>query len=101
MYYRHNQPKKWEVWGATSPNPDGSFDSWTKLLDCESIKPSGDGPVTNEDREYINRGEDFEFPLDAPSVRYIRIVMSENWSGGVYAQWGELTFWGQVVEQQN
>ena len=27
--------------------------------------------------------------------RYIRIYMLENWSGGTYAQIGEMTFWGQ------
>ena len=41
-YYRAGAIKEWEVWGRSDlPSSDGSWDGWTKLADCESIKPSG------------------------------------------------------------
>ena len=97
FYYTHNNPKKWELWGSINPNPDGSLDeSWTLLDSYESFKPSGDGPLTNEDKEYAEKGEEFEVPIDAPAVRYIRFVMYENWSGGNIAQIAEMSFWGDT-----
>ncbi|MDR1156676.1 MAG: DUF4959 domain-containing protein [Bacteroidales bacterium] len=30
-----------EVWGCETLDPSGGWDSWTKLMDCESVKPSG------------------------------------------------------------
>ncbi|MCL3781351.1 DUF4959 domain-containing protein [Prolixibacteraceae bacterium JC049] len=100
FYYTHNNPKVWEIYGSNEPGATGELDdgTWTKLVADESFKPSGDGPVTNEDKEYADRGEEFEFPLDAPEVRYLRFVMYENWSGGNIAQMGEMSFWGQIVE---
>lgn len=95
FFYTHNNPKKWELWGSNNPNPNGEFDeSWILLDSFESFKPSGDGPVTNEDKEFAEKGEEFEIPIDAPEVRYIRFVMYENWSGGNIAQISEMTFWG-------
>ena len=39
-YYRAGAIKEWEVWGRSDlPSSDGSWDGWTKLADCESIKP--------------------------------------------------------------
>ncbi|WP_158640625.1 DUF4998 domain-containing protein [Anseongella ginsenosidimutans] len=79
--YSFGNPKRWEVWGSTDPAPDGSYTGWTKLMDCESVKPSGSGPVTQADRDYANAGELFKFPVITQPVRYIRFRMLENWSG--------------------
>src|SRR5690606_32408387 len=40
-WYNDVTPKRYEVWGTLNPNPDGSFDGWTKLLTITSEKPSG------------------------------------------------------------
>lgn len=101
FFYTHNNPKKWELWGSNNPNPDGSMDeSWILLDSYESFKPSGDGPLTNEDKEYAEKGEEFEVPIDAPAVRYIRLVMFENWSGGNIAQIAEMSFWGDTKNKK-
>ena len=94
--YGHGNPRRWEIWGATDPPSDGSWDGWTKLVECESIKPSGSpiGTVTNEDREYAMRGHEFMIPLDAPPVRYIRIKVLNTWGGAAYSHVMELSFWG-------
>lgn len=109
--YDHNNLKKYVIYGceALTDNmylggeikEDGikypTFEGWTKIMEVECYKPSGsDNPTkTNEDLEYIENGDEHEIPLDAPNFRYIRIYMLENWSGGTYAQIGEMTFWGQ------
>ncbi|TCS85827.1 uncharacterized protein DUF4959 [Anseongella ginsenosidimutans] len=94
--YAHGNPRQWEIWGATDPASDGSWDGWTKLADCESIKPSGSpiGTVTNEDREYAMRGHEFLIPLEAPAVRYIRLKIINTWGGASYSHVMELSFWG-------
>lgn len=94
--YAHGNYRKFEIWGAVQPAQDGSWNGWTKLLDCESIKPSGlpIGQVSNEDRAYAAKGEGFVFPLDAPPVRYIRVNILSTWGGDDYSHCMEMTFWG-------
>ena len=55
--------------------------------------------LTNEDIEYIQNGDEHEVPIEAPNFRYVRILMLETWSGGTYAQIGEMTFWGQPATE--
>lgn len=100
LVYNAGNPRYWEVWGATHPDPSGSWEGWTKLLDCTSIKPSG-LPLNNnsdEDMAYALAGEEFDFPLDAPPVRYIRIKILGTWGLTDYMHLGELTFFGEVVD---
>lgn len=96
--YTAAAPKKWEIWGtAEAPNPDGSWDGWTLLMECESYKPSGDGPITSDDLYYAtNAGEDFEFPDETPPVRYLRFKTLETWGFLDYIYIQEVTFWGQL-----
>ncbi len=95
--YQNGSPKKWEVWGSVNtPDPLGTWTGWTKLMDCESYKPSGDGPVTAEDNTYgALQGEDFIFPEQIP-VRYLRFNVTETWGFVDYVYIAELTFWGDA-----
>lgn len=95
--YKLGAPSKWEVWGsANTPDPSGSWAGWTKLMDCVSYKPSGEGPVTAEDINYaVNLGEDFTFPDQIP-VRYLRFKINETWGFQSYVYINELTFWGDA-----
>ena len=72
-----------------------------RLWMLNGYKPSGqDNPnITNEDIEYIQNGDEHEVPIEAPNFRYVRILMLETWSGGTYAQIGEMTFWGQPATE--
>lgn len=99
--YAHGNPRVWTMWGtANTPDASGSWNGWTKLMDCESIKPSGSAPgtVTADDRAYImgtdGLGEEFVFPATAPPVRYIRMEIKKNWSGTEFLHALEITFWG-------
>lgn len=108
--YQYYNFKRWNIYGSISPKFEefdqdywlgGGFkEDWSHLLDCYSFKPSGEeGPVTGEDVEYATNGFEFEFPLDAPPVRYLRFHINETWGGG----WGinvcEITVWGNVIEE--
>ncbi|TKG95021.1 DUF4959 domain-containing protein [Puteibacter caeruleilacunae] len=99
--YNHGNPRIFEIWGSNNPSEDGSWDSWTKLGSFESIKPSGlpVGTISNEDKEYATKGEEFIIPIDAPAVRYIRYVMIESWSNGDFFHLGEIKMFGQPVEE--
>lgn len=91
--------KKWEIWGrADTPSADGSWEGWTKLMECESHKPSGSpiGQNTAEDLAVLENGEDFIFPGEIPSVRYIRFKIFETWGGINFIHFAEFTFWGNV-----
>lgn len=96
--YQSASVKKWEIWGSVEPpDPSGSWDGWIKLMDCDSYKPSGEGPITNEDAAYAtDEGEDFIFPEDIPPVRYLRFKTLETWGYLDYIELQELTFWGQL-----
>jgi len=110
--YTHNNLKRYIIYGCEAltdamyqggeVHDDGitypTFEGWTKIADITCYKPSGDsGNVTNEDIEYILNGDEHEIDIEAPAFRYVRIHMLENWSGGTYAQIGEMTFWGQPM----
>lgn len=95
--FQRGNLKTWEVWGRPdTPPSDGSWDGWIKLMDCSSHKPSGlpVGEITGEDWEYLKAGEDFEFPPEAPAVRYIRFKVLETWGGDDFIHFTEFTFWG-------
>lgn len=97
LYYKSGAIKKWEVWGCNNTPPeDGSWDGWTKLMDCESIKPSGwpAGQNSEEDITYASKGEDFEFPSDIPPVRYIRFKILSTHDGAGLVVMQQLWFYG-------
>ncbi|MDR2038691.1 MAG: DUF4959 domain-containing protein [Bacteroidales bacterium] len=102
--YNHNNLKHYIVYGCqeitTEMRATGSLDGWDLICEAHCYKPSGlpGTDYTSEDEEYIKGGDEHEVLLEAPAVRYIRIHMLENWSGGTIAQIAEMTFWGQILE---
>lgn len=95
--YYAGDPKVIEVYGSNDPNPDGTWDSWTLLGHFNSVKPSGEAAPTTEDIQYACvDGEDFEFPLNTPPVRYLRFKIKETWGQVTYMYMAELSFWGSL-----
>jgi hypothetical protein len=103
--YRLHAPKDFILLGTNDPliafDPESDHSLWEELVVCSSYRPSGlssDEMPTAEDRAYHDAGEEFEFPLEAPEVRYIRFLSLNSWSN----TWGlfvsELTFWGSPQE---
>lgn len=101
--FTHGNPRFFEVWGIDKiPDDDGaSLEGWTKLVEKgEVVKPSG-GPLGSNSADDIAQaaeGEEFEFPIEAPPVRYIRFVNMENWSSSKFMHLMEIKFWGQEIE---
>lgn len=106
LFALHN-PKEFEWYGtnnssAANDNEDINWknnDNWTKIDSYESKRPSGGttgDPITAEDEAYARAGEEFEFPIDAPSYRYLRFQLISTWSGSSGVHINELSFWGQI-----
>jgi hypothetical protein len=101
--YSHGNPRTWEIWGrADAPDPNDEWGGWTLLTTCESIKPSGlplgYDSYTAEDREYAEKGEEFEFPPGLGAVKYIRVRVTSNWSNTQFFHIMEMHFWGLEAE---
>ena len=94
--FSEGNPRIFEVYGCQELDVSGSWDSWTKLMECESIKPSGQ-PITQNSSEDIaraNDGEDFiNSPLN-PKVRYLRFKILRTWAGGDNFQTSEIEVFG-------
>jgi len=98
VYYGRGAMKIFQIWGSNNPNPDGSYDaSWTKLLDCTVVKPSGSplGTETGADKAAAFAGFQFEFPSGLPAYRYIRIRNLQNWPGSYFMSIVQFTLWGK------
>jgi hypothetical protein len=94
--FAEGNPRIFEIWGCQQLDPSGSWDSWTKLMECESIKPSGLplGQNTNEDLAVARDGEDFINSPQNPKVRYIRFKIIRTWAGGDNFQLTEVEVFG-------
>jgi hypothetical protein len=94
--FAEGNPRIFEIWGCQQLDPSGSWDSWTKLMDCESIKPSGlpIGQNSNEDIAVARDGEDFINSPQNPKVRYIRFRILRTWAGGDNFQICEVQVFG-------
>lgn len=98
LIYAAGDPHLFEIWGSANPSADGSYSSWTKIMTCETVKPSGlpIGTNSNDDIEKAKAGHEFKFPLDAPPVRYIRVKMLQTWGNSDYFWMAEMTIFGQL-----
>lgn len=94
--YGNTQPKIWELWGSNSPNPDGSFDSWTLVGTFYATKPSGlpPGQVNDEDVKLAKSGEEFEIDPKAEAYSYWRWRTLETWGGSTSIVISEFSFFG-------
>lgn len=88
--------KLFEIYGCADLKMDGSWDNWQRLIQCESIKPSGLplGENSDEDLARARDGENFYNSADNPAVRYIRIKVLRTWTGGDNFQLNEIEFFG-------
>ncbi len=99
LYYYLGAMKRFEIWGsAVTPQQNGALDNgdWVKLGSYEVIKPSGlpYAQENNDDLVAAKDGEDWEIPITAPAVRYLRIRCLEDWNGGEYMAVSEVHVYG-------
>ncbi|UCS93892.1 DUF4959 domain-containing protein [Echinicola marina] len=95
-YYYLGNLKEFEVWGSNDPPADGSYDNWVKLGTYTATKPSGlpFGQQSDEDYRVAVEGHNWEFDIDVPKVRYLRIRSTKNWGGSSYMAIGEVQVYG-------
>ena len=97
--YTHGNPKRYDFYGAlTLPDNTGDLSKWTKLRleECVSLKPSGDGPLSDEDIQHGFAGD--EYDCEPIEIRYFRFAVSETWDGAGFINFNELSFWGSIKE---
>jgi len=94
--YQHGNIRRFEIWGSPVYEGTGDWSKWTKLMDCESIKPSGLplGQYTGEDQAWAAAGEEFINSPENPPMRYIRFRVLETWSGGSFLHLSEIEVYG-------
>lgn len=100
--FAHGNMKRFEIWGTADETNLNDWSTWTKLIDCESTKPSGlpIGQYSAEDLAYVKAGEDFSCPPEMPAVRYLRIKVTENWSGSDFFHFMEMEVYGQLEKKK-
>ncbi|TDQ11512.1 DUF5000 domain-containing lipoprotein [Pedobacter metabolipauper] len=100
-YFSHGNPHEWEIWGTNTPeNPN----SWVIIAHQEMIKPSGlpVGQNSADDRTIGAAGQEYNFNIDAPAVRYLAWKHIDNWAS-IRGEFGflhvnELSLWGQPAK---
>ena len=88
--------KSWEIYGRADKPETDTWDGWTLLASCESVKPSGqpNGQNTQEDKNRWFAGEEFAIPTKGmPTVRYIRIKVLDTWSHEGWILFSEFEFY--------
>ncbi len=98
--FQLHSPKHFQIWGTNDPAATAvdNWDGWFLMLDQEAYRPSGlppGQPPTSEDIAYAAAGEEYEFDIELPPVRYIRFRCNETWSGSTGLNLTEIAFWGQ------
>jgi len=98
VYYVRGNLRDFEIWGSNAPSVNGALDaSWTKLVTCNVVKPSGSpsGTETTADYNYAHDGWGFDFPAGLSAYRYIRIRSLRNWTGSYFMSISEFTLFGK------
>jgi hypothetical protein len=97
LFFGFTTLKRFELWGASSPNLNGELDgTWTRLGTYEMKKPSGSaGTVeTATDTELAAAGFYYDVDLNAPKIRYLRIRCLTNWAGSCPQSVDEIKVFG-------
>ncbi len=108
--YAHGNPKVFALWGSNVAAPGDAVlpvyaDLGTVVGDWVNIgnfvwpgPPSGAPPTapTATDKAVFNQGMEFTIPFTAPKVRFIRLAVSESWSGATFAHAMEITLYGNT-----
>ncbi|RPE08855.1 DUF4959 domain-containing protein [Chitinophaga lutea] len=99
--FRNGTLRYFKLYGSMNPNPNGALDgSWTQLGGVfELVKPSGlpYGQMNAADYVIVDSGAEFVLPLPAVPMRYFRIVILENFSGGTGLEMASIKFMGDYL----
>lgn len=96
--FDHGNPHRWEIWGTNTPTDTSS---WVLMGSYLMIKPSGGestGAATSMDTQVAADGQEYDFNIDAPAVKYLAWKNIDSW-GNIGGEKGhfhlsELKIWG-------
>lgn len=108
--YAHGNPKVFSIWGSDKPSPADQVlpvfaEEGVVLGDWVNMgnfvwpgPPSGAPPTapTATDKAVFNQGMEFNVSFTAPKTRFIRLAVSESWSGATFAHAMEITLFGNT-----
>ncbi len=106
--YGHGNPKNFALWGSAKDQPKDAVlprtapvgtvvGDWVNLANYHYPDPPSGNPSTSatpQDEAFVRGGVNFNLPLTAPKVKYLRLAVSDTWSGGDFAHVMEMTFFG-------
>lgn len=98
--FSESNVKKFEVWGCETLDRSGSWDSWTKLMDCVVIKPSGLPEYEYNDKDMLAYGNGQRFYNREHyniQVRYIRVKVLETWGGLPCWRISQIELYGELL----
>ncbi|MDN5285829.1 MAG: hypothetical protein JWR38_2103 [Mucilaginibacter sp.] len=107
--FNHGNPKTFSLWGTNVPSPKDAqlplsapvgtvVGDWINLANYRYPNPPSGLPVgsTNAaDNAFVLAGVNFNVPLNAPVVHFLRLSVSQTWSLGNFAHVMELSLYGQ------
>ncbi len=108
--YSHGNAKVFSLWGSLKDSPADYklplnapvgtvLGDWVNLANYRFPNPpSGNSPfsATDADRKYVADGVNFNVPFLSPKVKYLRLCISESWSGGGFAHAMEISLYGKA-----
>lgn len=101
VYYRSANIKHLRIYGNTSL--DENYENWTLLGEWDNWRPSQRPPteieLTEDDQIAALAGNDFDFPLEIPGVRYLRFEVVTTWEPRISWYATELQFWGRPTNE--
>lgn len=106
--YGHGNPKNFTLWGSNVASPQDAVlprysavgtvvGDWINLANYHyPDPPSGlpPGSTNAQDAAFVAAGVNFNVPISAPSVKFIRIGVADTWSEGDFAHAMEISMYG-------
>ncbi|TKG95431.1 DUF4959 domain-containing protein [Puteibacter caeruleilacunae] len=100
-HYEGGNPQKFRLYGAKELPESNDLEAWELLGSYDVKRPSGlpfAADLTTEDKEFADSGFELLVPLDAPEVRYIRVVLDKTFGNTKYSYHSDIKLFGQVKE---
>jgi len=109
--FGQGNPKFFTLWGSNVARPRDSqlpmsspvgtvIGDWINLGNFRFPDPPSGLPALSHnaaDNAFVAAGVNFNMPLSAPPVKYLRFATRETWSGGNFALFLELSLYGQPL----
>lgn len=106
--YGHGNPADFSLWGSDKDSPQDAIlplqaavgvriGDWVNLGNFHfPDPPSGlpPGSTNDQDRAFVAAGVNFNFPLNTPPVKFIRISVTHTWSESDFAHLMEISIYG-------